>query len=377
MPRLKTATNKKAEEVKQAMKEPVEVKPKWIDCISTGSTMLNLAASQRGRTGGFPRGRLIRFVGDNSSGKTLVSMETMAQAFWNLDLKPRNLPEVTNKVLKYFSPEGGIDFPITDMYGKEFEDFLEMNYSNVVEEVGGDILTTIREMKDGDFFLAVIDSWDALKSKVAKDRFKKASEAGEVTEGSYNLEKQKYATQEFLPELADIMQGKDATIIFVAQSREAIGETYGSGKRVGGGGGFKFYIHQEPWLREVKKLKKTVKGNERVYGIDLEAMFKKNKVALPFRKVQFTAYFDYGLDDIGSMLDWLFGPEKSNRLKKEEIDTLELSVSIASKTKDLYKKNELITHIEDNNLEGELQDMAEFQWLDIEDKVKTKRKKRF
>jgi hypothetical protein len=73
-----------------------------------------------------------------------------------------------------------------------------------------------------------------------------------------------------------------------------------------GGKAMDFFAHTCLWLANVSRITKTVQGDERVVGIVVEANTDKSKTARPHRKCRFTFYFDYGIDNIGSNLDYLF-----------------------------------------------------------------------
>lgn len=72
-----------------------------------------------------------------------------------------------------------------------------------------------------------------------------------------------------------------------------------------GGKAMDFYATHLIWLAQIKKLDRTIKKQKRVYGIQVKATCKKNKVGLPFREAEYPILFGYGIDDITAMLDWL------------------------------------------------------------------------
>ena len=351
-------------------------KERPVDWISTGSTVLNLASSQLGEKGGWPRGRIIRLVGDGSSGKTLCALEACAQAVYNMPgSTSKNFPKVKKVVVVYNNIEGVMDFPIKEMYGEKFASTVEFVCIRSVEGTGRDLGKRLTKVKPGTFFLYVIDSWDFAKSEQEFDEFDKAAKEDQEQKKNFGQSKPSYTTQKFFPNIARKMEGKDALIIIIAQTRDNIGVMFGPKKRVGGGGAFGFYTHQEPWLREVRKLSKKVRGKEVIYGVEVEAQFKRNKVALPFRKASFTIYFDYGIDDVGSMLDWYFGKDKSGKSKSltaKQINSLKLGKKIK---KGSHTHDKVVRFIEKNNLEGRLQDFIESEWHAIEAEGKTKNRK--
>ena len=94
-------------------------------------------------------------------------------------------------------------------------------------------------------------------------------------------------------------------LMIVSQVRENIGVTFGAKYTRSGGKAMDFYATHLLWLAQIKKLDRTIKKQKRVYGIQVKATCKKNKVGLPFREAEYTILFGYGIDDIAAMLDWL------------------------------------------------------------------------
>ena len=101
------------------------------------------------------------------------------------------------------------------------------------------------------------------------------------------------------------MEKANVTLFIISQIRDKIGVTFGETKTRSGGRALDFYCSQILWLSEIGKIKRTVSGNERVVGLHVRALVKKNKVGTPFRECDLTIQFGYGVDDELSMIDWL------------------------------------------------------------------------
>lgn len=335
------------------------------DCvvfIHSGSTMVNLAGSSKGKNGGWARGRIGNIIGDGSSGKTLMALEAAANAFYNMPGNASSLfPTVTDVNIVFNNVEGVMDFPIEKMYGKKFVEGVDWIRTGTVEEFGRDYARRVMNLKPGQFLLYIVDSWDALTSEAGKERFEEAARKDKDEDASYGTEKAKYGSQTFFNNICDIMEGKDATLLIISQVREKIGITFGKKTYRTGGKALDFYTHQCCWLAEIKKLKKTFKGHDRIYGIRVKAKFERNKTAKPFREAEFIVLFDYGLDDIGSMMDFLWGPE-ATKINFEGAD---------------YSRVDLISYVEDNGLSEVLEEMCEEEWGKIEAAVVPVRKHRF
>ncbi len=336
---------------------------KRVEFLNSGSTMFNLAASGKGKDGGWARGRIVNPVGDGSSGKTLMSLEVAAWCFYNIEKINSNIfPPVKRKFIVYNNVEDVMDFPIIKMYGEPFVKGVEWVHIGTVEAMGRDYTRRVKNLKEGDFLLYINDSWDALTSEEGKERFEEAAEKDQEEKATYGTEKAKYGSASFFSNICDISSGKDATLLIVSQVRDKIdATTFGKKKYRTGGKALDFYTHQVPWLSEIEKLKKTFRGEERVYGIRMKAKFERNKVAKPFREAETVILFDYGIDNISSMINWLYGP-KVDKIRFDDND---------------FNRNDFIKYIEDNDLQDVLSDMCEKEWNEIEAAIIPNRKPRF
>ena len=285
-------------------------------------------------------------------------------------LESKHFPKVKKVNIVYNNPEGVMDFDVSRMYSLNVPSAKSSPCtkagdvvwicSETVEAFGRDFGKRISKHKDGELLLYILDSFDSLATEAEIKRFEKAQEKGEEQDGSYNLEKQKYISQ-FFRMLTSKLEGKDCLLFIISQTRSRIGVTFGKKKYRAGGDALDFYTHQVCWLAEIKKLTSSPLGEKRVYGVRVRGKFERNKTAKPFREAEFTILYDYGVDDLGSMLDWLHGPEA----KKCEWDGQK------------YSKARLIAHIEDNNLEGTLRAKVVEKWNAIEDRLKPDRKGKY
>jgi RecA/RadA recombinase len=356
---------------------------KRVEFLPCGCSNLSLISSGRINDGGLPRQRVINIVGDGSSGKTLCALEFMAAIFYHYTkglLIQSTLFRATKRlVLIYNNVEGVMDFNVESMYGCKFYDSIEWIRSSTVEDFGYDFFSRIKPyhyksnpkgFKKGDTIIYIIDSWDALDSKEDLEKFEKKinkiAKGGKLNKeedkGSYELGKQKYASKRFFKKLCNDVEKADVdvTLLIVSQVRQKIGVTFGETRYRAGGDAMNFYTHLVIWLAEKAKLKKTTLGHERVYGIDVRARVKRSKVWKPFRDIDFKIIFDYGIDDIQSMMDWYFGP------KKNPITWLDES----------YDREDLIDlfHRDPEQLEM-LKIAVQEIWDDVESRVTPKRRK--
>lgn len=323
-----------------------------VEFIHSTSTLLNLAASGKGKDGGWARGRIVNLVGDGSSGKTLLALELAAYAYHKMNgNESRNFPKVKKVRIIYDNAEGVMDFNIKKMYGRDFENHVEWITSSTVQGWGRNITRAVQDNKPGEMLLYVIDSLDALTSEEGLERFEEAAKKDKAESGTFGTEKAAYLSKSFFSNMCSLMKGKDVTILIISQIRMKIGITFGEKYGRAGGKALDFYTHQVCWLSEIEKLKGTFRGKEVVYGIRVLARFKRNKVAKPFRDAEIIILFDHGTDDIGSNISYLYGP----KVKLIEFEGEE------------YKKEDFIKHIIANGLQDKLSDMVERDCKEIED----------
>lgn len=354
-----------AEQIKGAAKEDIQDR---VDFLSTGSHLLNLAASQKGKGGGWARGRIINIVGDKSSGKSLLSLEACAQMFYNTP-SSSIYPAPKKISIVYNNTEGVMDFPIDKMYGTRFSKEVEWIQTPTCEEFGRDYQRRVQELKKEHCLLYILDSLDATVSKAAQERVGKSIKDDKETKGSYGVEKAKYFSSEFFSSLCSSMKDKDATLICISQVRENLNVVFGKKYYRAGGKALDFYTHQTCWLYEKAKLKKTVKEREKVYGIEVKCKFEKNKVALPFREADVRILFDYGLDDIDTLISYLYGGKSNLKIEGEMKDQIGQGE---------IKRQDLIKAVEEREeLRQLLISTVEKDWHEIEEGIKPHRKRRF
>ena len=342
----------KRRSAKRHIKRRQEAKTKTrVEFLGSGCTTANLALSGT-KDGGWARGRILNLVGDGSSGKTLKALELAFWCFNNLKkIRSKLFPRVKKIIIVYNNREGVMDFPLEKMYGPRFVKAVEWVYTATVEKMGRDYARRLDELESGEFLLYIVDSLDALDSVKGMDRFGESVRSDSEIDGSYHLEKQKYLPL-FFSNTADKMEKnkKDATLMIISQVRTKIGITFGKKSYRTGGKSMDFYTHQVAWLSEVEKLRATRYGDKKVYGIRSRIRVERSKVSKPYREAEFTILFDHGLDDVGSMVEYLW------RRKCRGIDGEKFKSKVS-----------FIEYVEDNDLEEELQNEVERIWDRVEE----------
>ena len=269
--------------------------------LSTGGTLLDIVAGG-GLGMGFPAGMIINLVGDNSSGKTLLANEMIASNYHKYKKRFK---------YNYDDKEGGNNFDTELLYGmtvKPKGDKAPYS-SNTVEEF--DVNTSKflkKQMKAGDIGLYVIDSLDGLsdadKEARSEERVKQ-SETGKAVEdkGTYGTKTPKFLSQEFFRTKGDKFSKNNADLLIISQVRDNLNAgMFGKKHKRSGGKALDHWCGSIMWLANVGRIKK---GN-RVTGYFVEAKLTKSRHPRPFRSCRFIIYFDYGIDDIGSNLNYLY-----------------------------------------------------------------------
>ena len=386
--------------------------------FETGCTLLDLVIGGAKNVFGIPAGRFINIVGDKSAGKTFLSNEILAWAYHNFDKKKFKWV--------YDDCESGYSFDTESLYGFEIMPENPI-HSKTVEEAFCNISDFAGKLKGDQFGIYVLDSLDGLTSQEqderADERLKAFHAEKTFDKGTYGMGKQKYLSQEFFPQLCSIIEDKNVLVIIISQIRENIDMFSFEKYSRSGGKAMDFYAHSVIWLATAKYITKK----DRKVGVVVKAKTTKSKTPRPFRECFFSFLYDYGLDDIGSNVDYLFdlrtekgelntkakaiqwngdvGKLTLTDLKKflDEYDLQEkfedsryydgkptaddifdfiqskkeYKEKFAEKFGESMTRDELIEWIEENNLEDELRQRVIDKWEEFEDSIKSSRKKKY
>lgn len=337
----------KSEQVKQTINEK---KPKQVLTpdmfISSGSTMLNLALSNL-VDGGWRKGRVVNIVGDESTGKTLLAIESMLYASKVMRKKEKIK-------LIYNEAENAFDEYYAEMIGLKEKEYDRRNY-RLVEEWYEDMKKSIGK-NDYNSMLYILDSLDTLETiQDSKEKF---------DEGTYGMSKAKQMNKLFkriIGGMSDKVQDTSSLMMILSQTRDKIGVTFGEKKTRAGGVALNFFATQIVWLHIKEKIPKANK----VIGIRIKARVKKNKTWKPWREVEFPILFEYGIDDVGSMVDYLV---------EQKIIEKKSTGRLLYKDKQ-YHREDLIMEFED--YQDELKQLVKDVWDESERKAAVIRKPKY
>lgn len=352
---IKSTSKKEAEKVS----EPVDADN--LSLVSTGSTLFNLACSDK-LHGGFGMGKMVNLIGDSSSGKTFIALTVLAELTMS--------DEFSNHTLIYDDVEAACEFDIEKLFGKNTSErisspAIDEDDEELSSETVEDFQGYIHELLDKENkFVYVLDSLDALDSEDDKKKVKQQMEdrkKGKETTGTYGMAKPK-KIGEILRQICRRLKKTDSLLIIVSQTRDNINPMSFEKKTRSGGRALKFYATHEIWTAVAKKLKKK----ERVIGIECKAKITKNKITGKVRTVEFPIFYDYGIDDIGSMIDFLLVEGTWSKAGKK-----------INSPMGLMTRESLIKKIEDKNLEDKLKKAVAKTWNQIEDGLKLNRKGKY
>ena len=335
--------------------------------VNTGSTLLNLACSDHPNCG-FVKGGYYFLVGDSTSGKTWLSLSSFAEACRNRAFDDYRLI--------FDDVEGGAMMDIEHYFGAKVAERMETPgedgvCSDTVESFYYHITDLIEE---GQPFIYVLDSQDALGSGASAKKFEeqKADYAkGKEQVGSYGDGKAKYHSENIRNVLAGLKR-TGSILIIIGQTRDNLGMGFETKTR-SGGRALRFYANLEIWTSVGSQIKKTIRSKDRTIGVNCLAEIKKNRVTGKTgktRQVQIPIYYDHGIDDVGSCVDYLIAEGHWKKAAKgRRINAIDFEFE--------GTRDAIIRYIENENLEVRLRKLVWKVWKEIDEESKVKRKRRY
>ena len=293
-----------------------------VDAISSGSLSLDAALG----VGGYPRGRVIEIYGPESSGKTTLTLHAIAEC------------QKSGGIAAFIDAEHAFDRYYAQSLGIDIDELIvsQPDHGEQALEIADNLI------RSGAVDIVVIDSVAALTPKSEIE--------GEMGDSKMGLHAR--LMSQALRKLTASISKTQSTVIFINQLREKIGVMFGNPETTTGGNALKFYASVRLDIRRSTQIKDTQGG---INGNRTRVKVVKNKVAPPFKTVEFDILYGKGISKNGELLDigveqeiiqksgsWFsYGDTKLGQGRDSVIKLLEDNLELAEEIEDKIRNNQV------------------------------------
>jgi len=303
-----------------------------VEAIPTGAINLDLALG----VGGIPRGRIIELYGNEASGKTTLALHIIAET------------QKLDGIAAFIDAEHALDPKYAENLDVDIDNLLISQPDNGEEAL--EIAESL--VRSNAIDLVVIDSVAALVPKAELE--------GEMGDSHVGL--QARLMSQAMRKLSGAISKSKTAVIFINQIREKVGVMFGNPETTPGGRALKFYSS----VRIELKRSKAIKDGDEIIGSHARAKVVKNKVAPPFRQVEFDIMYGTGISQTGCLIDlgedtgvidragswYSYGEERLGQGRENSKEFLKENPEIQKEIKNEIKQK-VGLELETNNLSGD------------------------